>query len=43
LDQVVLEPEPKAFRGWSRSWSQKMQMPGAGARNFISGSTALID
>jgi len=39
LDQIVLAPEPKTFRGWSRS--QKFWIRGTGARNLSSGSTAL--
>jgi len=42
MDQNVLEPEPKTFRGLSRS--QKFWMPGAGAkvRNLSFGSTVLV-
>jgi len=39
MDQIILEPEPKTFRSWRQS--QKFQMPGSGARNLSSGSTAL--
>jgi len=35
LDQIVLEQEPKAFRGWSRC--KKIWIPGAGT-----GTTALV-
>jgi len=31
VDQIVPEPEPKTFRGWS----QKILMPGAGAEPEI--------
>jgi len=40
MDQIVPEKESKTFRGWSQS--QKILMPGAGARNSSSGSTALV-
>jgi len=39
LDQIVLEPEPNISRCWRRS--QKNYMPGAGAWNLSTGSTAL--
>jgi len=42
MDQNVLDPEPKTFRGFSRS--EKFWMPGAGAgaRNLSFGSTVLV-
>ena len=47
MDQIILEPEPKYFRCWSRSWNQKIMIPGTGTRagawNLSSGSTVLDD
>jgi len=39
MDQIIPEPVPKTFRGWSRR--QKFYLPGAGARNLSSVSAAL--